>query len=132
MIRYDTPAIGPVSAAVSVGNDDQVSARLGLNTEVAGSSFAAQLATKRNGGGQSNISASFGSTLASGLTLSGAWAKGSDVTGTPTDAVVAVPNTPAMNAHVQVGGQILSWTSITTPGDDQLPTCPLQNTFDAP
>ena len=79
MIRYDTPAIGPVSAAVSVGNDDKVSARLGLNTEVAGSSFAAQLATQRTGGGASNISASFGSTLASGLTVSGAWAKGSDM-----------------------------------------------------
>ena len=99
MIRYDTPAIGPVSAAVSVGNDDQVSARLGLNTEVAGSSFAAQIATKRNGGGSSNISASFGSTLASGLTVSGAWAKGSDVTGTPTDAMDAIANTPAMPAE---------------------------------
>ena len=80
MIRYDTPSIGPISAAVSVANGDRVSAKLGLSTEVAGSSFGAQLAALQVGGGSSSIGASFGSTLASGLTISGAWAKGSDMT----------------------------------------------------
>ena len=86
MIRYDSPALGPISAAVSVGNNDSVSGRLKLSTEVAGSTFGAQLGTQRTGGGASSIGASFGSTLASGLTISGAWAQGSDgdgVAGTP-------------------------------------------------
>ena len=88
MIRYDTPAIGPISAAVSVGNNDSVSGRLKLSTEVAGSAFGAQLATHRVGGGASSIGASFGSTMASGLTISGAWAQGKDhdgatIAGTP-------------------------------------------------
>ena len=78
MIRYDTPALGPVSAAVSLGNGDSVSGLLALSTEVAGSTFGAKLGVLRAGGGASSIGASFGSTLASGLTISGAWAKGKD------------------------------------------------------
>ena len=81
MVRYDTPAIGPVSAAVSVANGDRVSGLLALSTDVAGSSFGAKLGTLQVGGGSSSIGASFGATLASGLTVSGAWARGSDMKG---------------------------------------------------
>ena len=79
MLRYDTPAIGPLSAAVSVANGDSISALLKLNTEVSGSSFGAQLGSLQVGSGKSSIGASFGATMASGLTISGAWAKGSDM-----------------------------------------------------
>ena len=44
MIRYDTPALGPISAAVSVGNGDSVSGILKLSTDVAGTAFGAKLA----------------------------------------------------------------------------------------
>ena len=78
-----------------MANGDRVSAKLGLSTEVAGSSFGAQLAALQVGGGESSIGASFGSTLASGLTISGAWAKGSDMAGATDPAtgmlVEAVP-----------------------------------------
>ncbi len=76
MIRYDTPSIGPLSAAVSVGNGDRVSAKLGLRTEFGGTSFSAQVATLQEKGDSSTGGASFGASMASGLTVSGAWAKG--------------------------------------------------------
>ena len=49
MIRYDTPALGPVSAAVSVGNDDRISLAVSLSTEFSGSSFNATVASLRRG-----------------------------------------------------------------------------------
>ena len=83
MIRYDTPAIGPVSAALSVGNGDRVSAKLALGTEFSGTSFSAQIAMLRendaggiSGESKSTIGGSFGVSMASGLTVSGAWATG--------------------------------------------------------
>ena len=85
MIRYDTPAIGPLSAAVSVGNNDdgndRISAALRLGTEFNGTSFSAQLATLREdsmveGKAKETFGGSFGASLASGLTVSGAWARG--------------------------------------------------------
>ena len=45
MIRYDSPAIGPMSAAVSVANGDQLLALLALRSEFAGTSFGAKIAT---------------------------------------------------------------------------------------
>ena len=45
MIRYDSPAVGPMSAAISVANGDQLSALLKLKSEFSGTSFGAQLAT---------------------------------------------------------------------------------------
>ena len=44
-IRYDSPALGPVGAAVSVGNGDRISAAATLSTEFSGSSFNAMVAT---------------------------------------------------------------------------------------
>ena len=75
MIRYDTPAIGPVSAALSVGNGDRISAKLALGTEFTGTSFSAQVATLQQPGDSGTIGASFGVSMASGLTVSGAWAQ---------------------------------------------------------
>ena len=75
MIRYDTPAIGPVSAALSVGNGDRISAKLALGTEFTGTSFSAQVATLQQPGDSGTIGASFGASMASGLTISGAWAQ---------------------------------------------------------
>ena len=44
MLRYDTPALGPVSAAVSVGNGDRVSGLIAISTGCCGlDSFAAQV-----------------------------------------------------------------------------------------
>ncbi len=90
MVRYDSPALGPVGAAFSVGNDDRVSGLLQLSQEFGGT-FGAKLgwvgwpdpsrAGPNSGTGKrlnnpSTISASFGVDMASGLTVSGAWAKG--------------------------------------------------------
>ena len=81
MIRYDTPAIGPVGAALSVGNDDRISAAVTLSTEFSGSSFNAMVASLREdsnvmGKAQETIGASFGVSMANGLGISGAWARG--------------------------------------------------------
>ena len=92
MIRYDTPAIGPVSAAVSVGNGDRVSGLLALSTEAGGSTFAARLGAYRMGD-ETSISGSAGVTLPSGLAVAGAWGRGDDVAimGTAMAAMAAVP-----------------------------------------
>ena len=81
MIRYDTPAIGPVAAAVSVGNDDRISLAATLSTEFSGSSFNAMIASLREdsnmeGKAQETFGASFGVSMANGLGISGAWARG--------------------------------------------------------
>ena len=128
MIRYDSPAIGPISAAVSVGNGDSVSGRLKLSTDVAGTAFGAQLAALRAGGGPSSIGASFGATLASGLTISGAWAKGTDVDGAKIAARRAYDPwrytvNPAGNFNIVEGGTaqnlatVLGGIQAAQPGD---------------
>ena len=81
MIRYDTPAIGPVGAAVSVGNDDRISAAVTLSTEFGGSSFNAMVAALRRdsmveGKAKETVGGSFGVSMANGLGISGAWARG--------------------------------------------------------
>ena len=98
MIRYDTPSLGPVSAAVSVGNGDSVSALLNLSTEVAGSTFQAKVGTYQLPGNESAMSASFGVAMASGLAVGGAWGKGKDVSGAMMGGMDAVPAVPAMPA----------------------------------
>ena len=74
---------------------------LKLSTDVAGTEFGAQLATLRVGGDASTIGASFGATLASGLTISGAWAKGADHVGVTT---AAMPRRPARGYIVNPDG----------------------------
>ena len=99
MIRYDTPALGPMSAAVSVGNDDRISLAASLSTEFSGSSFNAMVASLREdskvqGKAQETIGASFGVSMASGLAISGAWARGDNHGSTAkTDAVKGEPLT---------------------------------------
>ena len=92
MIRYDTPTIGPVSAAVSVSNGDRVSGLLALSTDAGGTAFAAKLGAYKMGD-QTAISGSAGVTLPSGLAVAGAWGRGDDVAvlGTASAAVAAVP-----------------------------------------
>ena len=75
MIRYDTPALGPVSAAVSVGNGDRVSGLISIATDAGGSTFAAKLGAYRMGD-ETSISGSAGVTLPSGLAVAGAWGRG--------------------------------------------------------
>ena len=80
-IRYDTPSIGPVGAAVSIGNGDRISLAATLSTEFSGSSFNAMVASLREdsnvmGKAQETIGASFGVSMANGLGISGAWARG--------------------------------------------------------
>ena len=97
MIRYDTPALGPLSAAVSVANGDRVSGLLKLSSEFGGSTFGAQLgmlqwtAEGPKTENPSSVGASFGVTMASGLTFSGAWAKGSNMMG---ELVEGTPGQP--------------------------------------
>ena len=82
MLRYDTPSLGPISAAVSVANDDRVSGLLSLASDLGGTSVGAMLGTLQERGDSSTVSASIGAKMPSGLTISGAWAKGKDQGGT--------------------------------------------------
>ena len=121
MLRYDTPDIGLASVAVSVGNNadgnDRVSARLKLGTDMGGTTIGAQLATLREDGYKEGVSketvgASFGLTMESGLTLSGAWAKGDGHGGSMTTGMMA---TDPSYYQVEVGykfgdtGIAVSW-----------------------
>ena len=83
MVRYDTPAIGPLSAAVSVGNGDSVSGQLALSSDFGGTVFAAKVATHMVPGSKDTTSASVGITLPSGLAVGGAWGRGNDHLGMP-------------------------------------------------
>ena len=94
MIRYDTPALGPVSAAASVGNNDSVSGLIALKSEFSDTSFGAQVGWHKQPRGLTNgvkaantpdpseLSASFGVTMPSGFAVGGAWGKGKNQTGT--------------------------------------------------
>ena len=83
MVRYDTPAIGPLSAAVSVGNGDSVSGQLALSSDFGGTVFAAKVASHMMPGSKDTTSASVGITLPSGLAVGGAWGRGNDHLGMP-------------------------------------------------
>ena len=100
MVRYDTPTLGPLRAAVSLGNDDSVSALLALSSEFGGTTFGAQVGTHHmprpaapSTRDPSQVSASFGVTLASGLSIGGAWGRGDDLAG--------MAATPATTVNVQ-------------------------------
>ena len=102
MIRYDTPSIGPMRAAFSVGNNDSISALLALSSEFSGSTFGAQVGTHHmprpgtptmpSTRDPSTVSASAGLTLASGLSFGGAWGRGDNLQG--------MPAMPAVTARV--------------------------------
>ena len=85
MIRYDTPALGPVGAAVSVGNDDSISAAATLSTDFSGSSFNAMIASLQVPGDTATIGASAGVSMANGLGVSGAWGMGESMGDNATD-----------------------------------------------
>ena len=124
MIRYDTPSLGPASVAVSLANGDRVSGRFKLSSDFGGTSVGAQLATLQQPGDTSTIGASIGATMASGLTLSGAWAKGKEMGAKP-----AVP----MKREVKAGMDCATGDSgcipidgaglrvVTTPGTPAVP-----------
>ena len=103
-IRYDTPSVGPVSAAVSIGNGDQFSAGLKLSQEFGGTAFSAGLGFVQNHGamlGQSDtFSGSAGVKMPSGVTISAAFGTGTDHEGAA--EVATIP------AHFR-------WVDITTP-----------------
>ena len=86
MVRYDTPAIGPLSAAVSVGNGDSVSGQLALSSDFGGTVFAAKVATHMVPGSQDTTSASVGITLPSGLAVGGGVGQGQRPPGDAGDA----------------------------------------------
>ena len=111
MIRYDTPSIGPLSAAVSIGNGDRVSAKLALGTEFSGTSFSAQVATLQEKGSKDTVGASFGASLASGLTISGAWAKGNDH---------LMGAEPAATVNVDNGDYSAFWDAADADNDDEI------------
>ena len=95
-IRYDTPAVGPVSAAVSIGSGDVVSAGISLSQEFGDASFDAGIGTimwpndNLTGANASTVSASAGVTLASGISFSGAWGSGQDHNGAYYPAVAGM------------------------------------------
>ncbi len=89
MVRYDTPAIGPLRAAVSIGNNDSVSGLVAVSSDFGGTSFGAQVGTVQAKGETGQASASFGVTLPSGLSVGGAWGKGEDLVGRAAVAAVA-------------------------------------------
>jgi hypothetical protein len=72
-IRYDTPSIGSVSAAISVGNGDEVSAGVKLSQNFGDTAFGAKIGTTQSPGENGTVSASAGIKLPAGITVSGAW-----------------------------------------------------------
>ena len=72
-IRYDTPSIGAASAAISIGNGDELSASVSLSQSFGDTSFGAMVGTTQSPGGDGTVSASAGVKMPSGLTVSGAW-----------------------------------------------------------
>jgi len=75
-IRYDTPSIGPISAAISVGNGDEVSAGVSLSQSFGDTAFGAKIGTNMSPGDTGTVSASAGIKLPAGVTVSGAWGQG--------------------------------------------------------
>ena len=80
-VRYDTPSVGPISASVSIGNDDQISAGIKISQDFDGTSFGAMIGTLQKPGDASTISASAGVKLPSGITVSGAWGSARNMAG---------------------------------------------------
>ncbi len=119
MVRYDTPSIGPMRAAFSIGNNDSISALLAVSSEFAGNTFGAQVGTHqrpRPGTAAmpsmrdpSTISASAGLTLASGLSVGGAWGRGDDLVG--------MAAMPAVTMSVNGSDWNAFWDRADTNGD---------------
>ena len=100
-IRYDAPSVGPISAAVSVGNGDQVSAGITLSQDFAGTAFSAKVGTVQWPGDKGTLSASAGVKLPAGIIVSGAWGKGKHHAGIDWfPAVPGIPAVPAMYKYV--------------------------------
>ena len=72
-IRYDTPGIGPASAAVSIGNGDEISAGAGISQSFGDTSFSARIGVNQTPGDNGTVSASAGISLPAGVTVSAAW-----------------------------------------------------------
>ena len=113
-IRYDSPAVGPVSAAVSVGNGDQVSAGISLSQDFGGTSFSAGIGTVQWPGSKTTVSGSAGISLASGISISGAWGVGRDHAGAA--AVAGMDAIPAHFRSVDVADATSSWIRMTRSG----------------
>ena len=96
-VRYDTPSVGPISASVSIGNDDQISAGVKISQDFDGTSFGAMIGTLQKPGDASTISASAGVKLPSGITVSGAWGSARNMTG-----MAAVDPIPAHFRYVDI------------------------------
>ena len=90
-IRYDIPSVGPFSAALSVGNGDQISAGFGVSQDFAGTAFSTKVGTIQWPGKTGTVSASAGVKLASGIIVSGAWGKGKEHKGSLVPGMDAVP-----------------------------------------
>jgi len=124
MIRYDTPAIGPVGAAVSVGNDDRISLAATLSTEFSGSSVNAMIASLREDGlnegkAKETVGASFGVSMANGLGISGAWARGDNHGGKAgSDASSKTEQGPC--GELSNGGRYaIAYTEVPSDGPDE-------------
>ena len=80
-LRYDAPALGPITPSISIANGDRVSAKVVLEQEMSGADFKAQIAglsttaVTTPGTGSETVTASVGVKLAGGFTWSGAWAR---------------------------------------------------------
>ena len=110
MVRYDTPAIGPLSAAVSVGNGDSVSGQLALSSDFGGTVFGAKVATHMMPGSTDTTSASVGITLAGGLAVGGAWGRGNDH---------MMGAMAAGSVNVNRASYVAFWDSVDTNGDGE-------------
>ena len=75
LVRYDSPAIGLISGAVSVANDDYVSAKITGDQSVGGTTVSGSLAVNMGASDNADVTtAALGIGLASGITWSVAWA----------------------------------------------------------
>ena len=112
MIRYDTPPIGPITAAVSAANvdgADHLGTSIGITQAVGGTEFAGKLSTHNIGsGGRSIIGGAVGVKMPAGLIITGAWAKGKDLE--ETSAAV-----PSKFANVWTSSYLLNSDSVKTP-----------------
>ena len=121
-LRYDTPAVGPVSAAISVGNGDEVSAGVSVSQSFGGTSFAAGIGAVHNVSNatgthkqQETISGSAGVSLAGGISISGAWGVGSNWAG-----AAAVAEIPAHFRSVNVMKVVELDSDNLNPGKEEL------------
>ena len=126
-IRYDTPAIGPVSAAISVGNDDEVSAGVKISQSFGDTAFGAKLGVSRVAGATNDdgspaddtdtISASAGIKLPAGITVSGAWGT-MDIEGAASDPSFFQATVGYVMGDTSVGVSWYASTDFTNDGSE--------------